>query len=329
MTLAQVMASYRRQADRAVATYLKEGEQRRLAAAMAWIPLAGGKRLRPVLTQMVAEAVGGAPAAKAALPVGVALEVIHNFTLVHDDIMDRSELRRGRRTVHLKWDEATAINAGDALFARAFEILGDTPVEDPLKVEIFGRVATMVRRISEGQQQDMEFERAKSVTRAQYLRMVERKTALMFSTAAYCGARVGGARPALAGDLEEYGRLLGIAFQIQDDLLDLGALEEDLGKPIGKDLRNGKRTVMAIDALEALKGAKLRAFKAVLGDPEAGPKAIAGARALMESCGALDRARRLAAAYGEGARERLKALEPSPARGRLGEFVGFVTSRSK
>ncbi len=323
------MEAYRKQADRAVARLLKEGEQPRLAAAMAWIPLAGGKRLRPVLTQMAAEAVGGAPAAKAALPVGVALEVIHNFTLVHDDIMDRSGLRRNRKTVHLKWDEPTAINAGDALFARAFEVLCDTPVPDALKVEIFGRVARMVRQIAEGQQWDMEFERASRVTRAQYLNMVERKTARLFSTAAYCGARVGGGSRTLAEALEAYGRLLGIAFQIQDDLLDLGALEKDLGKPIGKDIRNGKRTLMAIDALRALRGQELRAFKSVLGNAKASARDIARARRLMESCGALDRARSLADRYGKDARQRLKALKASPARDRLGELVTFVTSRAK
>ncbi len=328
-SLVHVMAAYRRQADRAVASYLKEGEQRRLTEAMAWIPNAGGKRLRPVLTQMAAEAVGGPRAAKAALPVGVALELIHNFTLVHDDIMDRSELRRNRRTVHLKWDEPTAINAGDALFARAFEVLGEARVADTLKVELFGRVATMVRQIAEGQQWDMEFERARSVTRAQYLKMIERKTALMFSTAAYCGARVGGGSAGLARDLEAYGRLLGIAFQIQDDLLDLGALEEDLGKPIGKDIRNGKRTVMAIDTLDRLRGAELRAFKEVFGKARASAADIAKARALMESCGALGRARRLANRYGSGARQKLKALRPGPARDCLSELVGFVTSRAK
>lgn len=328
-TLSHVMDAYRRQADRATAAYLKEGEQKNLKAAMAWIPNAGGKRLRPVLTQMAAEAVGGPRAARAALPVGVALEVIHNFTLVHDDIMDRSALRRNRETVHLKWDEPTAINAGDALFARAFEILGEAHVGPALKGEIVARVATMVRRIAEGQQWDMEFERARTVTRAQYLKMIERKTALMFSTAAFCGARVGGGSLALARTLEAYGRCLGIAFQIQDDLLDLGALEWELGKPIGKDLRNGKRTVMAIDTLATLRGAKRRAFFKVFGNATANASDIARARALMESCGALDRARRLADRYGDGARQKLKALKPSPARDRLGELVGFVTSRAK
>jgi geranylgeranyl diphosphate synthase type I len=323
------MARYAREADGALERYLRVGEHPTLRAAMRWMPLAGGKRLRPVLTMMVGEAVGGARGARAGLPAGVALEIIHNFTLVHDDIMDRSDLRRHRTTVHKKWDEATAINAGDALFARAFEVLQDVPGSDTLRVELYGKVARMVRGIAEGQQWDMQFERAARVTRAQYITMIERKTALMFSTGAYCGARSARGSGRLARQLEEYGRLLGIAFQIQDDLLDLGALEADLGKPIGKDIRNGKRTVMVIDALSTLRGAELRRFRSILGKAAASGAEVDRAVALMEACGALGRARALADRYGEGARRNLSGLRPGPARDRLDALVGFVTSRAK
>jgi geranylgeranyl diphosphate synthase type I len=323
------MARYARTADRAVDRYLRAGEHPSLRAAMRWIPMAGGKRLRPVLAQMVGEAVGGARGAKAALPVGVALEVIHNFTLVHDDIMDRSDLRRNKLTVHRKWDESTAINAGDALFARAFEIMQDIPGKDALKVELYGEVARMVRRIAEGQQWDMDFERAARVTRGQYLLMIERKTALMFSTGAYCGARSAGGAKRLARELEEYGRNIGIAFQIQDDLLDLGALEKDLGKPIGKDIRNGKRTVMVIDALNTLEGARLREFKSILGNPHSTKRHVAHAVLLMEECGALSRARALADRYGAVAKHNLRWVHRGPARDRLEALISYVTSRAK
>ena len=328
-SLDRVMARYARAADKAVDRYLKVGDHPTLKEAMRWIPMAGGKRLRPVLTQMVGEAVGGARGAKAALPVGVALEIIHNFTLVHDDIMDRSGLRRNRVTVHIKWDEPTAINAGDALFARAFEVMQDVPGKDALKVELYGEVARMVRGIAEGQQADMQFEKAKKVTRAQYLLMIERKTALMFSTGAYAGARSAGAPKRLARELQEYGRSLGIAFQIQDDLLDLGALEKDLGKPIGKDIRNGKRTVMVIDALEALTGPRLVEFKWALGNQRASKEQVARAVELMDECGALARARRLADRRGAEALHNLRWVKRGPARDRLAEMVTFVTSRAK
>jgi geranylgeranyl diphosphate synthase type I len=328
-TLGAVMEAYARRADAAVDGYLDVGEHPTLKEAMRWIPMAGGKRLRPVLCSMVGEAVGGARGAKATVPLGTALEVIHNFTLVHDDIMDRSELRRGRRTVHLKWDEATAINAGDALFARAFEVLLDTPCAPALQVEVIGEVAQMVRRIAEGQQWDMQFERARAVTRPQYLHMIEFKTALMFSTGAYCASRVAGAPRAMAGHLREYGRLMGISFQIQDDILDLTASQEALGKPIGKDLRNGKRTVMVIDALESLTGKDRQRFRSVLGNPRASAKDIDEVVALLQRCGAIRRAKAMAGRLGDQARAHLKGLKPTPARERLAQLVTFVTARAK
>lgn len=328
-SLDKFMEAYARQADAAVDRYLKVGDQPVLKEAMRWIPMAGGKRLRPVLCMMVGEAVGGAGGARAALPLGTALELIHNFTLVHDDIMDRSDLRRGQTTVHKRWDEATAINAGDALFARAFEVLLDTEGSPALKVEVVGKVAQMVRRIAEGQQWDMQFERTKEVTRAEYLKMIELKTALMFSTGAYCAARVARGPPKLARDLEEWGRLMGISFQIQDDLLDLTADEKALGKPIGKDLRNGKRTVMVIDALQALRGAELERFKAVLGNASATDADVAEAVRLLRACGALVRAHALAEKLGTQALARLKGLKAGPARDRLADLVTFVIARAK
>ena len=320
---------YAKLADAAVDRYLREGEQKTLKEAMRWIPMAGGKRLRPVLTQMVGEAISGARGAKAALPLGIALEFIHNFTLIHDDIMDRSPMRRNMVTVHVKWDEATAINAGDALFARGFEVLLDTPGSPALKAELVAEVARMVRRIAEGQQWDMEFEKAEKVTRAQYLKMIERKTALMFSTGSYGAARAGGAPVKLARQLEEYGRAMGIAFQIQDDLLDLFADQAKLGKPIGKDLKNGKRTIIAIDALESLEGEKLARFKAIFGRQGASDAEIQEAVALLEECGALARARKLADSYSAKARAHLKGVKAGPARDRLVELLGFVTTRGK
>lgn len=323
------LTRYAKVADAAVDRALRLGEQKTLKEAMRWIPMAGGKRLRPVLAMMVGEAVGGARGAKRALPLGVGLELIHNFTLVHDDIMDRSLLRRNLQTVHVKWDEATAINAGDALFARGFEVVLETPGSPALKAELVGEVAHMVRRIAEGQQWDMEFERAPAITRKDYLKMIERKTALMFATAAYGGARAAGAQVKLARDLEEYGRLLGIAFQIQDDLLDLSADPSKLGKPIGKDLRNGKRTVMVIDALETLTGEKLARFKLLFGRQDASDADVQELVGLLAECGALSRAAELADSYGAKARARLQGLKKGAPRERLEGMLHFVTSRAQ
>ena len=176
--------------DAALAQMLDVGEQDTLRKAMMHLPLSGGKRLRPSLAMLVADCVSGEGGR--ALPFGLALEIIHNFTLVHDDIMDRDDYRRGVKTVHKMWDEPTAINAGDALFARAFEILSTVEVTPEVFRELVYDVACMVRQIGEGQQWDMEFEKQKKVTEEEYLKMIERKTALMFMTGAKGGALIGG-----------------------------------------------------------------------------------------------------------------------------------------
>ncbi len=326
-TLKATMERYARRAEKSLDKYLSGGDHAGLRDAMRWIPMAGGKRLRPVLAMMVGEAVAGERGVKAALPLGVALEVVHNFTLVHDDIMDRSSLRRGRVTVHKKWGEPVAINAGDALFALSIEVALDTPGPDRTRVEILREVAQMVRGIAEGQQLDMDFERARTVTRGQYLKMVEHKTSYMFATGAFCAARAAGASPRVAESLRTYGRRMGNSFQIQDDILDCLADQAAFGKPVGKDIRNGKRTLLAIDALATLRGAELKRFRAVLGKQEASDREVAEAIALVESCGALRRTRAFAEREGRAAVDALRALKPSPARGRLEELVGFMTTR--
>ena len=327
-TLESVMKRYAREADRAVDRYLRGGGHPTLKEAMRWTPMAGGKRLRPVLAMMVGEAVAGDRGAHAALPVGVALEIIHNFTLVHDDIMDRSPLRRGQQTVHTKWDEATAINAGDALFARAFEVALCTPAPDAVKVEIVQKVSQMVRGIADGQQFDMEFEKAPIVTANQYLKMIELKTALMFSTGAYCSSRAAKATPRVARELEGYGALMGTSFQIQDDILDCFADEAALGKPVGKDIRNGKRTLLAIDAFASLQANDLDRFRAIFGRQDATAQEVQEVVKLFESCGARARTQATADRIGKRAVAKLNVLKASPARERLAAFVGFITARS-
>jgi geranylgeranyl diphosphate synthase type I len=322
------MERYAKVSDRALDRYLSGGDHAGLRQAMRWIPMAGGKRLRPVMAQMVGEAVAGPAGARAALPLGTALEVVHNFTLVHDDIMDRSSLRRGRLTVHEKWGEPAAINAGDALFALSIEVALDTPGSDRVRVEILREVAAMVRGIAEGQQLDMDFEKARSVTRSEYLRMVEHKTSYMFATGAYCAARAAGAPPRVAESLRAYGRKMGNSFQIQDDILDCLADQAKFGKPVGKDIRNGKRTLLAIDALETLKGADLRQFRSTLGKQDATDEEVAAAIGLIESSGALERTRAFADKEGAAAVAKLAVLRASPAREHLAQLVQFMTSRA-
>ncbi|RLF43554.1 MAG: polyprenyl synthetase family protein, partial [Thermoplasmata archaeon] len=225
--------------NEAIEAYLQNGEPRKLYQAMQHLPLAGGKRLRPILAIISCEAVGGN--GKKAIPFGVALELIHTFTLVHDDIMDRDEERRGIPSVHKKFGEATAILAGDALFAKAFEVVSEVKENVGILVK---NIATMAREICEGQQMDMSFEEMEEVSEESFLKMIEKKTAKMFEHAAYGGAIIGGGSDEETLALRSYGRNLGMAFQIGDDCLDV--IGKKIGKPVGSDIREGKKTLMFI-----------------------------------------------------------------------------------
>lgn len=296
-----------------------------LRAAMAHYPTAGGKRLRPLLATIACEAVGGS--AESAMPFGVALEMVHNFTLVHDDVMDEDETRRGIRTVHAQFGVPEAILAGDALFARAFEVVLDTEVEEPELVRLVDILARSVRLLAEGQQMDMDFEDAQAVTPDQYMRMIELKTAVLYQAAAQGGAVIGGAPVEQEDALAEYGRLVGLAFQIWDDVLDLRSDQETFGKPVLNDIRNGKKTLIVVHALQELSGAERAQLLGVLGRKDAAAEELVAARDLLEKAGSVDHAAKVAQGLVSEAKERLKALKGSKHRKALVQFADYVVRR--
>jgi len=302
--------------------------QQRLRKAMEHLPSAGGKRLRPALAMISADAVKKGEG-KRALPFGIALEIIHNFTLVHDDIMDRDELRRGVKTVHVVFDEAMAINAGDAMFALAFNILSRIDVSDDVLRDILEDVSSMVLGIAEGQQMDMDFEERMDISPEEYLEMIEKKTALMFINAAKNGARIAGAPPEIYEKMAEYGKYMGLAFQIWDDYLDLRADEETLGKPVGSDIRNGKKTLMVLYAINRLEGEDKERFLSILGNESASEEEVKEAIALMEKVGAIEDAENLALEYAEKAKNALNVLEDGEEKEALLDLVDYVIRRNK
>jgi geranylgeranyl diphosphate synthase, type II len=217
----------------------------------------GGKRIRPALTllgcNLFSEFI--TPAINPAL----ALEIFHNFTLIHDDIMDNANLRRGQQTVHLRWNSNVALLSGDAMCVKAYEFLGKTEgkyLNDVL--EVFTKTALQV---CEGQQFDMNFESRQTVTEAEYLKMIELKTSVMFGACLKIGAITGGASAENANLLYDFGCNLGMAFQLQDDLLDVYGEESTLGKEIGKDIVSNKKTYLLIKALEISKGGQLESLR--------------------------------------------------------------------
>ena len=215
----------------------------RLYAPQRYILAMGGKRLRPVLALMGAEAVGAK--AEVALPAAHAVERFHNFSLIHDDIMDAAPLRRGQATVHERWGVNTAILSGDALFALAFKALESAPrTALPDLYRVFTQTAL---EVCEGQQWDMDFEHEDSVEEGAYLRMIQYKTSVLLGCALEMGVLSGGGSPELAKALYAFGLELGTSFQIHDDLLDAFGDPTKTGKQAGGDLIQGKKTLLWIE----------------------------------------------------------------------------------
>ncbi|MDR0762997.1 MAG: polyprenyl synthetase family protein [Bacteroidales bacterium] len=221
----------------------------------------GGKRIRPVLTMMAYELFGGT--VTDVLPQAAGIEIFHNFTLLHDDIMDNATVRRGRDTVHKKWNTNTAILSGDAMLILAYKYITDisampnTPISKTAQLlQSFNKTALSV---CEGQQYDMDFENRSDVTLAEYFTMIRLKTAVLLAGALEIGAIMADAPATTCEALYNYGINIGIAFQLQDDLLDLYGNEETFGKKIGNDIIEKKKTFLYLKALELIAdGAALR-----------------------------------------------------------------------
>lgn len=322
------MASRLDDIERYLEEQLAIGQHPEVLKAIAYYPSAGGKRLRPVLTLAVADAVSPGSSWRA-LPFGCGLELVHNFTLIHDDLMDGDSVRRGRPTLHNVWNQASAINAGDILFALSFEVMTRTEADDATVRTLVQEAARTVFEIGEGQQWDMDFEEAEpgGVTEAEYLRMVEFKTARLFEMAAKGGARVAGADDALTEAMGMFAREMGIGFQIWDDYLDIFADQDKLGKDVGSDIRNGKHTIMAIRTLGS-DGAEDRAtFLRAFGNVEATGEEMEAAIDVMQRTGAIDYARSMAEDFAARAEDRLLALPPSEHREFLRGLIHYMIAR--
>lgn len=226
-------------------------EPKGLYAPCAYILKNGGKRVRASLVLMATKMFR--VDYHIALPVSLAFETFHNFTLIHDDIMDAADIRRGQPTVHVKWDTNTAILSGDAVMIMAYSFFEDANEFVPLLFSLLNKTAL---EVCEGQQYDIDLEHASLteswVNEQSYIRMIELKTSVLLAACLQAGAIVGGASTEDASKLYEIGRLIGIGFQLQDDLLDTYGNVETFGKKIGGDIGENKKTFLVIKALELL-----------------------------------------------------------------------------
>ena len=232
--------------DRRLATLVKRGEPRELRDACRYVLSGGGKRVRAILALVSCELAGGT--ARQALNAAAALEILHNFTLVHDDVMDRADERRGQQTVHLRWDLNTAILAGDVLVGFGYRSLLSSAGRRSKDATI--AYTDGLVKVCEGQALDLALAKQTAVSPAQYFQMIGKKTAALLAASAEIGAIVGGATACQRAALRRFGYQLGIAFQLQDDLLDVVADQEHLGKPVGGDILERKKTFLLLRAAQ-------------------------------------------------------------------------------
>ncbi len=240
----------------------------------------GGKRLRPVILLAACDAVGGDSAK--ALPQAAAIEMYHNFTLLHDDVMDKADLRRGKPTVCNKWDDNTAILSGDTMLTLATQLVVDG-VEPQKAMRLLKEFNETAIGVYEGQQYDMEFETRTDVTIDEYMEMIRLKTSVLLAGAARIGAVMGDADDCKANALYDYAVNLGLAFQLQDDWLDVYGDPDVFGKAIGGDIMNNKKTYMLINAMQKAEGADKEELEFWLGTKPAYPGAnLAGVTGIYD-----------------------------------------------
>ncbi len=315
---------YRSQVERYLQSFVGETKPHTLYGPSEYVLKAGGKRIRPVLVLLACEAVGGD--AREALHAGAGVEILHNFTLVHDDIMDHSPTRRGRPTVHTKWDHNVAILTGDALLALAYRALLKTR---SARIQEISRLFTEgVVIVCEGQAFDKEFEERRRVHVNDYLMMIEKKTARMLAVAAEIGGLIGTADTGRLAALRSFGMSIGRAFQVQDDLLDIVADEEELGKRTGSDLVEGKKTFLLLEALRLAKGKDKAVLQKVVNNGGVPRSRIAEYRRIYEATGAIASAERHVAQDLATARADLERLPASNARTTLLWLTDMLARRT-
>ena len=291
-----------------------------LDKASAHLLNAGGKRLRPAVVMLAADAVRSGSSADI-MPAALALEVTHTFTLIHDDIMDGDSLRRGVPTVHTKWDMPTGILAGDVLYARAFEFISQAKAGDAAKVRATALLARACADICEGQHQDMSFEHRTDVTEKEYMEMVSKKTGVLYAAAAAIGGTLAGGSEEQVKALYQFGLNTGIAFQIQDDLIDLLTPPEKSGKDQGSDLREGKQTLIMIVARQ--KGVDLLKYRR-----ELSPADITAAIKELTDAGVIDAVKKKATDLVTDSNRLLMVLPPTKERQLIMDVGEFFVTRS-
>lgn len=325
MDVMEILKAYAEEIDVVIDDSLSKLEPESLYESSEYLIKAGGKKFRPALTLLSCQAVGGKP--EKALKAAAAIELTHTFSLIHDDIMDNDDTRRGKPAVHKVWGEPLAILAGDSLFAKSFELLSQS-AEDNIAyervVDVLQVLTNSCINICEGQALDMAFEDTFNVTKDEYMNMIYKKTGDLITASTTIGAIMGGASSNEIQALRTYGKQIGLAFQIQDDYIDLTG-DESIGKPVGSDLVEGKKTLMVVYALEkANKEDHDRLVELLEANDES---IIPEAMEILEKYGAINYARSKAYDCVIESKQALSILPDSDAKDALFKLADFVFTR--
>jgi geranylgeranyl diphosphate synthase, type II len=305
----ELYSEYLSKVEKKIAETVHLDEPKQLYEPFKYIMTGGGKRIRPVLTMMACSAFGVDP--YAALNSAVAIEIVHNFTLVHDDIMDQSPMRRGKQTVHTKWDEPVGILLGDVMVGWSYSLLPRSD-EHTRADDIRACFTKGLIEVCEGQAYDMQYNEKKDITLVDYFTMIEKKTAKLLETCGVIGAHIAAANEHEVEIIRKFCYNLGIGFQIQDDLLDLVADQNKLGKKIGLDILEGKKTFLILTLKDRAKDPEtlilLEEFFVNNGLPESKIKLISS---MMRDHGVYEIAREKSNHFFEAARSELLKLDKS------------------
>ena len=253
--------------NKAIAETKYTAKPAELYEPISYLMRLGGKRMRPVLVLVSTELFGGD--VLKALDAAIGIELFHNFTLMHDDIMDKAPLRRGNPTVHVKWNESAAILSGDVMFVEAYKLM--IRVDDSILRKVLDIFSDTASGVCQGQQADMNFEKRDHVSLEEYIEMIRLKTAVLLAGSMQIGALIGGAEKEQADLLYEFGENLGLAFQLQDDILDVYGDPEKFGKQVGGDILADKKTFLLIKAKELAKGESASELDKWLNKPDVLP----------------------------------------------------------
>ena len=294
-------------------------EPKNLYEPIQYILNLGGKRLRPVLTLMTTDCFDGE--IKSALDAALAVEVFHNFSLIHDDIMDAAPLRRGHQTVHEKWDLNTGILSGDAMLIMAYQLFENYPPDVFQKLaKLFSKTAL---EVCEGQQYDIDFETRDTVSISEYLQMIEYKTAVLVGAAMKMGAIIANASIEDQERCYEFGKNLGIAFQLQDDYLDAFGNPETFGKQVGGDIIENKKTYLYLKALEFSSEKDQHQLTQLFSSNQTDPKTkIEIVKQIFTASGSSEATQKAISSYTKTAFEILKTINISEPKKRILESFG-------